>query len=87
MLAYSVLADCHLPSGCVCMIVGDAQSQEIVEDLHAILTGATLKGRMFWCGHSFGGLNVMLYANRFPEEVAGIVLQRIAFTLITTLAS
>jgi pimeloyl-ACP methyl ester carboxylesterase len=50
-------------------------SQEMVEDLHALLTGAHLEGPYVLVGHSFGGLNVMLYANRYPEEVAGIVLE------------
>ena len=50
-------------------------SQEIVEDLHALLTGAHLEGPYVLVGHSFGGLNVILYASRYPEEVAGIVLE------------
>ena len=56
-------------------------SQEIVEDLHALLVGAHLEGPYILVGHSFGGLNVMLYANRYPDEVAGIVLED---TLILT---
>jgi pimeloyl-ACP methyl ester carboxylesterase len=50
-------------------------SQEIVEDLHALLTGAHLEGPYVLVGHSFGGLNVILYASRYPDEVAGIVLE------------
>jgi pimeloyl-ACP methyl ester carboxylesterase len=50
-------------------------SQEIVEDLHALLTGAHLEGPYILVGHSFGGLNVILFANQYPEEVAGIVLE------------
>jgi pimeloyl-ACP methyl ester carboxylesterase len=50
-------------------------SQEMVEDLHALLTGAHLAGPYVLVGHSFGGLNVILYASRYPDEVAGIVLE------------
>jgi pimeloyl-ACP methyl ester carboxylesterase len=50
-------------------------SQEYVEDLHALLAGAGLDGPYVLVGHSYGGLNVILYADRYPEEVAGIVLE------------
>jgi pimeloyl-ACP methyl ester carboxylesterase len=50
-------------------------SQEYVEDLHALLAGAGLEGPYVLVGHSFGGNNVILYADRYPAEVAGIVLE------------
>jgi pimeloyl-ACP methyl ester carboxylesterase len=50
-------------------------SQEYVEDLHALLAGAHIEGPYVLVGHNFGGLNVVLYADRFPAEVAGIVLE------------
>lgn len=49
-------------------------SQQIVNDLHALLTNAEIKPPYVLVGHSFGGLNARLYASQFPEEVAGIVL-------------
>jgi pimeloyl-ACP methyl ester carboxylesterase len=50
-------------------------SQEYVEDLHALLSGAHLEGPYVLVGHDFGGLDVILYADRYPVEVAGIVLE------------
>lgn len=49
-------------------------SQQIVDDLHALLTNAHIEGPYVLVGHSFGGLNVILYASQYPEEVAGVVL-------------
>jgi pimeloyl-ACP methyl ester carboxylesterase len=49
-------------------------SQQYVEDLHTLLAGAKLEGPYVLVGHSFGGLNVILYAHQYPEDVAGIVL-------------
>jgi pimeloyl-ACP methyl ester carboxylesterase len=62
----------------VCMYTRSSSSHtslEFVEDLHALLAGAHLEGPYVLVGHSFGGLNVILYADRYPEEVAGIVLE------------
>jgi len=50
-------------------------SQEYVEDLHNLLAGAGLEGPYVLVGHNFGGNNVILYADRYPAEVAGIVLE------------
>jgi len=50
-------------------------SAEFVQDLHALLAGAHLTGPYVLVGHSFGGLDAILYADRFPGEVAGIVLE------------
>ena len=49
-------------------------SREIVNELHALLTRAGIEPPYVLVGHSFGGLNVRLYATQFPEEVAGLVL-------------
>lgn len=49
-------------------------SQQIVSELHTLLTNAGIKPPYVLVGHSFGGLNARLYTNQFPEEVAGIVL-------------
>jgi len=62
----------------VCMYDRSAnahKSQKIVEDLHALLTGARLEAPYVLVGHSFGGVNMILFASRYPEEVAGIVLE------------
>lgn len=49
-------------------------SQQIVSDLHALLTNAEIKPPYVLVGHSFGGLNARLYTSQFPEEVTGMVL-------------
>jgi pimeloyl-ACP methyl ester carboxylesterase len=49
-------------------------SERIVEELRALLVRARVPGPYVLVGHSFGGLNVRLYAARHPELVAGIVL-------------
>jgi pimeloyl-ACP methyl ester carboxylesterase len=49
-------------------------SERIVEELHALLARARVPGPYVLVGHSFGGLNVRLYASRHPGVVAGVVL-------------
>lgn len=49
-------------------------SRQIVEDLHALLKRAGIEPPYVMVGHSFGGLNVRLYAAQYPEEVAGLVM-------------
>ena len=49
-------------------------SERIVVELHALLSRAGVRGPYVLAGHSFGGLNVRLYAARHPELVAGLVL-------------
>jgi pimeloyl-ACP methyl ester carboxylesterase len=49
-------------------------SLQICEELHALLTNAGIEGPYVLVGHSFGGLNMYLYASIYPEEVAGLVL-------------
>lgn len=49
-------------------------SQEIVDDLHALLTNAAVPPPYVLVAHSFGGLNARLYAHQHPREVAGLVL-------------
>jgi len=45
-----------------------------VGELHALLGAAHLPPPYVLVGHSMGGLNVRLYAFRYPREVAGLVL-------------
>jgi pimeloyl-ACP methyl ester carboxylesterase len=46
----------------------------MVADLHALIETARLARPLVLAGHSFGGLIVRLYANTYPEDVAGLVL-------------
>jgi pimeloyl-ACP methyl ester carboxylesterase len=47
---------------------------QIAEDLHTLLQRGNVPGPYVLAGHSFGGLYVLAYAARYPDEVAGMVL-------------
>jgi len=47
---------------------------EVVEDLHKALHAGSIPGPYVLVGHSLGGLEARVYAQRWPEEVAGMVL-------------
>ena len=49
-------------------------SDQIVKELHTLLGKAEIAAPYVLVGHSFGGLNLQLYASRFPEEIGGLVL-------------
>lgn len=49
-------------------------SSQIVKELHQLLINAKLVGPYILVGHSFGGLNVRLFAMEYPDEVKGLVL-------------
>lgn len=51
-----------------------ADATQIATDLHTLLVRAHVPGPYVLAGHSFGGLYVMTYADRYPDEVAGMVL-------------
>jgi len=53
---------------------GPRTSQQIVTELHLLLVHAQVSGPYLLVGHSVGGLNMRLYAYRYPGEVAGLVL-------------
>ncbi|MBS1788257.1 MAG: alpha/beta hydrolase [Acidobacteria bacterium] len=53
---------------------GRRTSKETVAELHTMLKAAGIEAPYVLVGHSFGGLNVRLFASQFPDEVAGIVL-------------
>jgi pimeloyl-ACP methyl ester carboxylesterase len=47
---------------------------DTVTDLHTLLEAAAVPGPYVLVGHSVGGLFTRLYAARYPDEVAGLVL-------------
>ncbi len=49
-------------------------SQEMVEELHTLLTNAGIESPYILVGHSLGGLNLRLFASQYPDEVVGMVL-------------
>ncbi|TWT00137.1 alpha/beta fold hydrolase [Planomicrobium sp. CPCC 101079] len=49
-------------------------SQQNVENLRALLQKAEVKPPYVLVGHSFGGVNVRLYASTYPDEIAGLIL-------------
>ena len=49
-------------------------SQDIVNDLHHLLVKTGIKPPYVLVGHSLGGMNVRLYASKYPKEVKGMVL-------------
>ncbi len=49
-------------------------ADRIVDELHTLLERAGIPPPYVLVGHSFGGLTMPLFAARFPDEVAGMVL-------------
>jgi pimeloyl-ACP methyl ester carboxylesterase len=47
---------------------------QIATDLHTLLQRGQVPGPYVLAGHSFGGLYVLTFAARYPDEVAGMVL-------------
>jgi pimeloyl-ACP methyl ester carboxylesterase len=47
---------------------------EVVDDLRATLQAASIPGPYVLVGHSLGGIEARLYAERWPKEVVGMVL-------------
>jgi pimeloyl-ACP methyl ester carboxylesterase len=47
---------------------------EVVQDLHKALHTGSIRGPYVLVGHSSGGLEARVYAQRWPEDVAGMVL-------------
>jgi pimeloyl-ACP methyl ester carboxylesterase len=48
--------------------------ENIVAELHTLLSNAGIEGPYVLVGHSLGGMYVRAYAVRYPEEVVGMVL-------------
>jgi len=49
-------------------------SDQIVKELHALLTAAGEKPPYILVAHSFGGFNVRLYTAQYPNDIVGLVL-------------
>ena len=49
-------------------------SQQIVTELHTLLQNAGIDGPFVLVGHSFGGMNMWLYASKYRDTVAGLLL-------------
>lgn len=49
-------------------------SNQMVSELKELLTKLNIKPPYILVGHSFGGVNVRIYASTYPEEVGGLVL-------------
>lgn len=53
---------------------GPRSSDRAVEELRTLLSKAQIPGPYILVGHSFGGLNARIFAHRYPQDVAGLVL-------------
>ncbi|HEX8598892.1 MAG TPA: alpha/beta hydrolase [Chloroflexia bacterium] len=49
-------------------------SDDMVADLHALLTNAQVPGPYILAGNSLGGFNARIFAHKYPDEVVGLVL-------------
>jgi pimeloyl-ACP methyl ester carboxylesterase len=49
-------------------------AEQITSELHTLLENAGIEGPYVLVGHSVGGHHVRVYAERYPDEVAGMVL-------------
>ena len=47
---------------------------DVVDDLHAALNAGPISGPYVLVGHSLGGIEARLFAQRWPKEVVGMVL-------------
>lgn len=53
-------------------------SRDFARDLHTLLANAEVPGPYVLVAHSIGGLNVRVFADMYPGEVAGVVLVDVA---------
>ena len=57
-------------------LVGESgrTTQDQVDDLVAMLTMAEIEGPYILVGHSIAGLNLLLFADQYPDDVVGLVM-------------
>ncbi len=53
-------------------------SRDVARDLHELLARAKVPGPYLLVAHSIGGLHARVYADLYPDEVAGLVLVDVA---------
>ena len=53
---------------------GPRTSLDYANDLHLLLQKAGIAGPFLLVGHSLGGGNILIYAQEYPDETAGLVL-------------
>lgn len=49
-------------------------TERVAGELRALLENARIKGPFVLVGHSLGALNVQVFADRYPDQVAGLIL-------------
>jgi pimeloyl-ACP methyl ester carboxylesterase len=49
-------------------------SQRAADELQQLLQKAGIRGQYILLGHSLGGLNMQVFADRHPDQVAGLIL-------------
>ena len=49
-------------------------SRQLAEELHQLLENVGLREPYVLVGHSLGGLTMQVFADRYPEKVAGLIL-------------
>jgi fermentation-respiration switch protein FrsA (DUF1100 family) len=63
------IGDSGTPTAASSLTLGDA-----AEELHRLLAATGIAGPLILAGHSIGGLIALIYAARWPENLAGLVL-------------
>lgn len=53
---------------------GPRTSEDMMRDLHTLLTNADIPGPYVLVGHSLSGFTARLYADEYPQDVVGMVL-------------
>jgi len=56
------------------MVPDPRDAKQITSELHTLLSKAGIEGPYVLVGHSLGGLSMLTYAARYPDEVAGVAL-------------
>lgn len=53
---------------------GPQDGVEVATDLHTLLDRAQIEGPYVLVGHSVGGIYALIFADRYPDQAAGLVL-------------